>query len=546
MNKFFTERDRLFIILVSLLVVFMWIASSMLFAKDGVLRYSSGNKEIVTLKPTKVIETNQKNSKKKQSKYYFDGRVIEKNGGCIQFYTLYQEIKVIEIDKKGKKNTVYEVKKSTSPFGRNSGVRHNFSEISKDAKEVVVELRYDFDIDSKPIRFKCGEESNLYFNIVINNISNQVLVSIEMLLGMYIIMSFWFVGYKRQRQKVILYYGTLLLYMGMWCSLEIDVINMMFDNYSAVYFMIYGILLTAPIPFILFIDSYYEVKSNRVSEGIKIVSAIQAMIMAILQLVGKIELREYLTLIQIELTVMNLYLVYVSYLTIKNNKDTIYRIEKIVETCGLLLGYVLAVLSYRMLHFENNIYVLIVVVVYSIGVWYNITKRELLKDEENKRIEIYRSQAEYDILTNVKNRNSFENFMYDLKEYSGYAVCVFDLNNLKVCNDTYGHKAGDRLIVACANCIKDVFDKLGDVYRIGGDEFCVIFKCGNKKEIEILLDDMQTLQNQYNKTTRTVKVEVAAGYAIFSPRYDDNLENTFSRADKMMYYNKRMKKADDN
>ena len=80
---------------------------------------------------------------------------------------------------------------------------------------------------------------------------------------------------------------------------------------------------------------------------------------------------------------MNLYLVYVTYLTIKNNKDTIYRIEKIVETCGLLLGYVLAVLSYRMLHFENNIYVLIVVVVYSIGVWYNITKRELLKDEEN-------------------------------------------------------------------------------------------------------------------------------------------------------------------
>ena len=82
MNKFFTERDRLFIILVSLLVVFMWIASSMLFAKDGVLRYSSGNKEIVTLKPTKVTETNQKNSNKKQSKYYFDGRVIEKNGGC--------------------------------------------------------------------------------------------------------------------------------------------------------------------------------------------------------------------------------------------------------------------------------------------------------------------------------------------------------------------------------------------------------------------------------------------------------------------------------
>ncbi|SER66570.1 GGDEF domain-containing protein [Lachnobacterium bovis] len=539
MNNVFTEKDRLFIVLVSLLVVFMWIASSMIFTDGGVKKYTIEKKNVIKLVPQKIEEIPQKNSDIPIKRYYLNGKTIRNNGGCLQFYSHYTAINIEEMYTTGEKKCVYRVEKSNSPFGRNSGTRFNFALISPQVQKVIVETKDDFSMTSKPITFECGEESTLYYNFIIKNLSRYALVTIELLLGIYIIISYWLVGYKKKRQRYILYYGTLLMYMGMWCSLEMDILNVLFDNSSSVYFMIYGILLTVPIPFILFVDSYYGVKYNWFSEIIKLVSAIQAFIYVVLQLLGIIEFREILTWIQIVLTAMNGYLIYVSYLFFKNNKDTVYKIEKITETCGLLIGYVLAVLSYRMMHFENNFYVLVLVVAYSVGVWYNITKREIVLDEENKRIEIYRSQAEYDILTNIKNRNSFENFMFGLKEYSGYSVCVFDVNNLKHCNDTYGHKAGDRLIVACANCIKDVFEKLGDVYRIGGDEFCVILKKRDKKDIELLLDDLKSLQDEYNKSNHEVKMEVAAGYAIFSTKYDDNLENTFSRADKMMYYNKR-------
>ena len=49
-----------------------------------------------------------------------------------------------------------------------------------------------------------------------------------------------------------------------------------------------------------------------------------------------------------------------------------------------------------------------------------------------------------------------------------------DLNGLKRANDSFGHVAGDELIQAAADCMKNSFSEHGKVYRVGGDEFVVI------------------------------------------------------------------------
>ena len=79
-----------------------------------------------------------------------------------------------------------------------------------------------------------------------------------------------------------------------------------------------------------------------------------------------------------------------------------------------------------------------------------------------------------DSLTSVYNRNRFNHL---LKEVEGCAlekvgVAFFDLNGLKVVNDTLGHSEGDKLIKRTAKGISEVFGK--NVYRMGGDEFSVI------------------------------------------------------------------------
>ena len=49
-----------------------------------------------------------------------------------------------------------------------------------------------------------------------------------------------------------------------------------------------------------------------------------------------------------------------------------------------------------------------------------------------------------------------------------------DINGLKEVNDTFGHEAGDQLIIGAANCIERAFGDYGKVFRTGGDEFIVL------------------------------------------------------------------------
>ncbi len=51
---------------------------------------------------------------------------------------------------------------------------------------------------------------------------------------------------------------------------------------------------------------------------------------------------------------------------------------------------------------------------------------------------------------------------------------MMDINGLKETNDTYGHEAGDELLVGAAECLRRSFAGIDTIYRIGGDEFCVI------------------------------------------------------------------------
>lgn len=109
-----------------------------------------------------------------------------------------------------------------------------------------------------------------------------------------------------------------------------------------------------------------------------------------------------------------------------------------------------------------------------------------------------------DALTSLYNRRFLDDFNHQLKELaeSGKAVCVamFDLDNMKEVNDTYGHSAGDALLKDVAGFLKLRFghESGGERYcvRYGGDEFVVI-ACG--EEARAFADE---IDEQYNSMRR--------------------------------------------
>jgi diguanylate cyclase (GGDEF)-like protein len=92
-------------------------------------------------------------------------------------------------------------------------------------------------------------------------------------------------------------------------------------------------------------------------------------------------------------------------------------------------------------------------------------------------VESLRTLAFTDVLTGVGSAAAFSALLdADLDEAptGPTALCVVDVDHFKAVNDTYGHVAGDQLLVAVADTLTAVAGDAGRVYRIGGDEFAVV------------------------------------------------------------------------
>lgn len=150
--------------------------------------------------------------------------------------------------------------------------------------------------------------------------------------------------------------------------------------------------------------------------------------------------------------------------------------------------------------------------------------------KEQQRLELL---AYSDALTGLGNRMAFRKAISQFDVYGNAACIVADVNNLKLCNDRYGHQEGDKIIIDAADCIRMAFDGFGTCYRIGGDEFCVLIPEGKKEKLLEALDSVHLLIEEKNKY-RAMNLSVAFGYA-FRDSNSETTEHLFNRSDEMMY-----------
>ena len=155
-----------------------------------------------------------------------------------------------------------------------------------------------------------------------------------------------------------------------------------------------------------------------------------------------------------------------------------------------------------------------------------------------------------DALTSVYNNGAFEKQITEVWEKAssmdneaGFAVCMFDCNDLKAVNDEYGHKKGDLYIKNTVALISDVF-KNSSVFRVGGDEFAVILTGDdykNRKKLTELFKE--TLKDRRtSKFGRWEQISVALGIAEYNPETDKSVDDVVRRADYLMYQDKKVQK----
>lgn len=150
-----------------------------------------------------------------------------------------------------------------------------------------------------------------------------------------------------------------------------------------------------------------------------------------------------------------------------------------------------------------------------------------------------REMAIVDELTNLYNRRFFNQ---RLREESRRAqrynqelsLIMIDMDDFKRINDTYGHQAGDRLLVAAGNLIRKSIRETDDVFRYGGDEFAaLILNCGLSKAEQIavkLVNKFSGFSFEDHSGKTLSGVTISCGVSSF----DGDLDAFITKADRCL------------
>lgn len=119
------------------------------------------------------------------------------------------------------------------------------------------------------------------------------------------------------------------------------------------------------------------------------------------------------------------------------------------------------------------------------------------------------------------------------------AVVMFDINKFKQVNDTYGHEKGDIVLKLVASALRSALGTYGYIYRLGGDEFCLILDKGMLRHTDF--DDMRNRLDILLAEMRKkepVLPSISMGYAVYDGENGAALKEIIAEADRKMYANK--------
>lgn len=152
-----------------------------------------------------------------------------------------------------------------------------------------------------------------------------------------------------------------------------------------------------------------------------------------------------------------------------------------------------------------------------------------------------------DQLTGILNRRGFitgsEKCLHSCKnsQYTG-AVLYADLDNLKVINDSFGHKEGDFAIKKAADLLKENLRSSDIIGRIGGDEFVAFIMDIDKEQIDAICSRIRKCAADFNEASdKLYNVNISMGVYIFNTKDKETIDQLMSRADKVLYENKKSK-----
>ena len=165
-------------------------------------------------------------------------------------------------------------------------------------------------------------------------------------------------------------------------------------------------------------------------------------------------------------------------------------------------------------------------------------EEESLKFQSRLQEQLVKSMQ--DALTKLNNRAAFDEYFtkaivkYHHQPYE-LSLVVFDIDDFKRINDTYGHTAGDKTLQVIANTLSKNVTKKTFIGRYGGEEFVMIFSDKNKAQLLESLDILRKKIALLPFSFKNNKVSITTSIGCTHIKAGDNIHQAFERADQALY-----------
>ena len=216
------------------------------------------------------------------------------------------------------------------------------------------------------------------------------------------------------------------------------------------------------------------------------------------------------------------------------NTNIIEKSEIFFNLCDVATGLAESYsqrIATRLKQFETLTVIDIVILVFMI--LYELLKAlRYAKANRELKSKIYLDEA-----TGLPNKNKCEEIL-TLEAEQNMAICVFDLNNLRIINNQQGHERGDLYIRSFAKSLRKGVDENQFVGRCGGDEFIVFFKNVTKEDVK---RNLENIKKECAKCSE-ISLSYAAGFAYSNDFSTLTMRELFCQADKNMYIDKNQAK----
>jgi len=151
-----------------------------------------------------------------------------------------------------------------------------------------------------------------------------------------------------------------------------------------------------------------------------------------------------------------------------------------------------------------------------------------------------KQDSKEDFLTKLYNKRALDEFMAmkeaEFKRYArNYSVAMFDLDHFKDVNDTYGHEAGDAVLAAFANILKNEARSVDIIGRFGGEEFVALLSETDTRGGAMFADKVRKKVQKARFMYKGERIRVTVSAGISERKNHVSLKHTLNSSDEYLY-----------